>query len=47
MEYTVTSLNPYTNYIVEVAAINGQGEGHRANKSAMTDEESNLLLLIV
>nr|XP_022292672.1 receptor-type tyrosine-protein phosphatase beta-like isoform X2 [Crassostrea virginica] len=37
--YTVTDLLPYTQYIVEVAAVNGHGEGHRINKTQMTEEE--------
>lgn len=42
MKYTVTHLLPYTQYIVEVAAVNGHGEGRRINKTQMTEEEGNI-----
>lgn len=45
--YTVTDLNPYTQYIVEVAAVNGHGEGHRVNKTQMTGEEGNIPCIIL
>lgn len=40
MSYNVTELNPYTQYLVKVAAVNGVGEGHIVNGTATTEEES-------
>lgn len=40
MSYSVTGLNPYTEYLVKVAAVNGVGEGYIVNGTATTDEES-------
>lgn len=44
VSYNVTGLNPYTSYIVRVAAVNGVGEGHLANDSAKTKEESKVTI---
>lgn len=46
MSYTATSLNPYTQYMVKVVAINGEGEGHPVNKTVITKEEGTILQFI-
>lgn len=46
MSYTATGLNPYTQYMVKVVAINGVGEGHPVNTKVTTDEEGKTLCYI-
>lgn len=46
MSYTATGLNPYTQYMVKVMAINGVGEGHPVNTKVTTDEEGKTLCYI-
>lgn len=44
MSYTATGLNPYTQYMVKVVAINGKGEGHPVNETVTTYEEGSIIL---
>ncbi|XP_062583571.1 receptor-type tyrosine-protein phosphatase delta-like [Saccostrea cucullata] len=37
--YNISGLDPYTSYLVRVAAINGQGEGYPYNVTVKTEEE--------
>lgn len=43
VSYTARGLMPYTDYMVKVVAINGEGEGHPVNTTVMTDEEGTIL----
>lgn len=42
VSYTASGLMPYTDYMVKVVAINGEGEGHPVNTTVMTDEEGTI-----
>lgn len=42
---TLMNLNPFTHYIVQVTAVNGENEGHPINGSTVTDEESKQIFL--
>lgn len=44
VSYTASGLVPYTQYVVKVVAINGEGEGHPVNETVRTDEEGTELL---
>lgn len=47
LSYTVTSLNPYTQYMVKVVAINSEGEGHPVNTTVTTKEEGTIINFII
>lgn len=47
VSYNASDLYPYTQYMVKVVAINGNGEGHPVNSTIMTEEEGAHLNFII
>lgn len=43
VSYTASGLNPYTQYLVKVVAINAKGEGRPVNTTVKTEEEGIII----